>query len=166
MGMKIGDRLQGVILSNNKIAFVVANFGGDVVRIYRSEMSPLQSDMVGMPIEAVVTENLDYLGKPILSNTEAYDRLQVASVYLLRNFKSLWHISRGVFVYLNFISPLFEECPGRSPKSPLKMGLLQMLSSHSWYQLAEARISRLFMLIGFFIVLKRGILLGPILSMV
>ena len=73
MGMKIGDRLQGVILSNNKIAFVVANFGGDVVRIYRSEMSPL-------PIEAVVTENLDYLGKPILSNTEAYDRLQVASV--------------------------------------------------------------------------------------
>ena len=40
MGMKIGDRLQGVILSNNKIAFVVANFGGDVVRIYRSEMSP------------------------------------------------------------------------------------------------------------------------------
>ena len=80
MGMKIGDRLQGVILSNNKIAFVVANFGGDVVRIYRSEMSPLQSDMVGMPIEAVVTENLDYLGKPILSNSEAYDRLQVASV--------------------------------------------------------------------------------------
>lgn len=46
------------------------------------------------------------------------------------------------------------------------MGLLQMLSSHSLYQLAEARISRLFMLIGFFIVLKRGILLGPILSMV
>ena len=75
MGMKIGDRLQGVILSNNKIAFVVANFGGDVVRIYRSEMSPLQSDMVGMPIEAVATENLDYLGKPILSNTEAYDGL-------------------------------------------------------------------------------------------
>lgn len=80
MGMKIGECLQGVILSNNKMAFIVANFGGEIARIYRREMSPLQSDMVGMPIEAVVTEELDYCGKPILSNSAVYNRRQVASV--------------------------------------------------------------------------------------
>lgn len=78
--MKIGDCLHGVILSNAKIAFIVANFGGTMARIYRSEMSPFQSDRVGMPIEVVVTEDLDYFGNPILSNTEAYERRMAASV--------------------------------------------------------------------------------------
>ena len=79
MGKQIGECLHGVILSNGKIAFIVANFEGKIERIYRSEISPAQSDMVGMPIDVVVTERLDYYGNPILSNTKAYDRLKAVS---------------------------------------------------------------------------------------
>lgn len=80
MDIRTGDRLRGVILSNGKIAFVVASFGGDVMRVYRNEMSPGQSDAIGASIDVVVTSRLDSYGKPVLSNLEAFDSVSVASV--------------------------------------------------------------------------------------
>lgn len=80
MDIRTGDRLHGVILSNGKIAFVVAIFGGEMMRVYRNEMSPGQSDAIGASIDVVVTSRLDFYGKPVLSNLEAFDSVSVASV--------------------------------------------------------------------------------------
>lgn len=73
MHVRTGDRLHGVILSNSKIAFVVARFGENMMRVYRNEMSPRQSEAIGASIDVVVTSKLDSYGNPILSNTEAWD---------------------------------------------------------------------------------------------
>lgn len=52
-------RKTGVIVSNNKVGYIVISIDGRYVRMYRSEIPEGQSDRVGRAIEVMVYDRPD-----------------------------------------------------------------------------------------------------------
>lgn len=64
--MKSGDIISAVVVSNNKVGFIVVEIEGQFYRVYRKYL-PEEHLAIGSIIQLEVTNMMDGYGKPIMT---------------------------------------------------------------------------------------------------
>lgn len=64
--MKSGDIISAVVVSNNKVGFIVVEIEGHFYRVYRKYL-PEEHLAIGSIIQLEVTNMMDGYGKPIMT---------------------------------------------------------------------------------------------------